>query len=297
MVPAAVSYLVDLWVVDDLIGDVHLLVREGIARLICHAHCPLHAPAVAIGLCQLHCDLPLLPGVVLLPHLSHQAAGGVAHAMLLHQSLALLVVLRLAHVPTRLVQGPPHVPAVHLFGVCCRPAMSRASESCIPATTTELIAALLPATCAAAIITHCLREPAATSLTRRGRCVRPCTAQGACAPKLCCSIMVLAQQLVTEQGRPGSWKLARHGAGTSWPDERDKGLGCPGGTPGCEWPSESFVWSRPSQKHRARLCCTNYRSGTSVVTAAYVLQLRSASLAFLCQQRSAVVCPIALHCY
>lgn len=37
--------------------------------------------------------------------------------------------------------------------------------------------------------------------------------------------MVLAQQLVTEQGRPGSWNLARHGAGTSWPDERGKGSG------------------------------------------------------------------------
>ena len=67
------SHLVNLWVVDDLIGDEKLLVRVGIACLVRHAHRTLHSPAVAVRLGQPHSDFALLPCVAILTHLRHQA--------------------------------------------------------------------------------------------------------------------------------------------------------------------------------------------------------------------------------
>lgn len=117
--PPAAPHLVDLWVVDDLVGDEQLLVGVCVARLVRHAHRALHAPAVAVRLGQLDGHVALHPGVARLAHLRDQAAGGVADAVLLHQLLALAVLGRLAHVAARRVERAAHRAAVHLLGVSC----------------------------------------------------------------------------------------------------------------------------------------------------------------------------------
>jgi hypothetical protein len=73
--PNCSAYVVDLRVVDNLVGDVELPVGERTLCLICHPNGPLDAPAVAVSLCQLDCDLALLPDIALLAHLSDQTSG------------------------------------------------------------------------------------------------------------------------------------------------------------------------------------------------------------------------------
>mmetsp|Transcript_19105 Transcript_19105/g.32795 ORF Transcript_19105/g.32795 Transcript_19105/m.32795 type:complete len:336 (-) Transcript_19105:170-1177(-) len=112
--------LVDLWVVNDFICDEQLAVRERLASLIRHAHSALHAPAVAISFGQCDADLSLLPSVIVLTHLGNQTHGRVPHAMVLHQHLAILVVVGLPRIPARLIQGPPDCPSIQLrfLNVC-----------------------------------------------------------------------------------------------------------------------------------------------------------------------------------
>lgn len=62
-------HLVDSRVVDDLIGDVHSLLRVLFARLVGHLHSTFDAPAVTVGLCQGHCDILLYPLVAICSHL------------------------------------------------------------------------------------------------------------------------------------------------------------------------------------------------------------------------------------
>ena len=114
----AAPHLVDLRVVDDLVGDVHALVGERVARLVRHAHRALDAPAVAVGLGELDGHVALHPEVALLAHLRDEAGAGVADAVLLHELVALGVLAGLAHVAARLVQRAAHRAAIDL--VCAR---------------------------------------------------------------------------------------------------------------------------------------------------------------------------------
>ena len=65
---------------------------------------PAGTPPALPDLGELHVDLPLLPGVAVLAHLGHQALSRVAHAVSLHQLLALLIVVGLAGVASSLVE-------------------------------------------------------------------------------------------------------------------------------------------------------------------------------------------------
>lgn len=95
------AYLVDCRIVDNFIGDVQLLARVSFARLIGHLHCSLNTPAVAIGICQLDCNVLELPKVATFTHLCHQTSGRIAYSMSLHQSQTILVVDGVADVFAR----------------------------------------------------------------------------------------------------------------------------------------------------------------------------------------------------
>lgn len=112
------TYLVDLGVVDNFVGDIDFLVREAPAGLICHAHSPLNTPAVAISLGKLNSDITLLPDVALFTHLSNKASRGVTNTVVLHLLLALRVVVWLASVATGLVEGTTNGAAIDLLLSC-----------------------------------------------------------------------------------------------------------------------------------------------------------------------------------
>ena len=94
-------YLVDCRIVDDLIGDVQLLARVSFACLVCHLHCSLHTPAVAIGVCQLDCNVLELPKVATFTHLCYQTSGRIAYSMGFHQCQTIFVIDRVANVFAR----------------------------------------------------------------------------------------------------------------------------------------------------------------------------------------------------
>lgn len=65
----ASSHLVDRGVVNDLVGDVHLLIGVRLSRLIRHLHRALHAPAEAVRLRQPDGNVPLRSDVNSKPYM------------------------------------------------------------------------------------------------------------------------------------------------------------------------------------------------------------------------------------
>ena len=86
---------------DDFVGDVQLLARVSFARLVCHLHCSLNTPAVAICICQLDCDVFELPKVATFTHLCHQTRGRIPYSVGLHQRQTVLVIDGVANVFAR----------------------------------------------------------------------------------------------------------------------------------------------------------------------------------------------------
>lgn len=106
------KYLVDCRIVDNFIGDIQLLAWIRLARLVCHLHCSLNTPAVAIGIRQLDCDILELPQVATFTHLCHQTSGRIAYSMGLHQRQTILVIDGVANVFARFAQTPSERSAV-----------------------------------------------------------------------------------------------------------------------------------------------------------------------------------------
>eukprot|EP00983_Pelagomonas_calceolata_P032358 1015005-Pelagomonas_calceolata.AAC.2 len=88
------------------------------ARLVGHAHSPLHAPAVAVRLGQLDSDIALLPKVTLLPHLRHQPGQRITHAVRIQRLLTLGIVVDRPDVAARLAEGPTNCATLLLLLRC-----------------------------------------------------------------------------------------------------------------------------------------------------------------------------------
>mmetsp|Transcript_14315 Transcript_14315/g.38826 ORF Transcript_14315/g.38826 Transcript_14315/m.38826 type:complete len:226 (-) Transcript_14315:96-773(-) len=105
-------------VVNDFVGDMNVAAWECPARLVGHAHSPLHAPAVAVRLGQLDSDIALLPKVTLLPHLRHQPGQRITHAVRIQRLLTLGIVVDRPDVAARLAEGPTNCATLLLLLRC-----------------------------------------------------------------------------------------------------------------------------------------------------------------------------------
>lgn len=114
---ACFAHLIDSRIVDDLIGNIQLLTRICSACLISHLNSSLNAPAVAVRLCKLDSQALVLPSVAIFSHLCHQASGGVAYSVGLHQCQAVFVINWVTNISTSLAKTTPKGSAIeaHFF--------------------------------------------------------------------------------------------------------------------------------------------------------------------------------------